>query len=223
MLSLPRPLVSTSFTAAALADESVLETPLAPADFALIFGCHNPVTCTDMALRAKDLYDGGLAPKIFISGGKPLPDGQLEADHMYDVLRNLGVPSKDIFLERESTNTLENAKFSHMLAPVFGLPRDASIILINQRFASLRGAMTMAAQWPESLCMTSPVGLPQLKAKTWRSNPLMQELMAGEAAKIQIYRERGDLTDIDKAQLYRRIHARRQQPRVMPILQPSVS
>jgi len=61
------------------------------------------------AITANELYRKGRANKIIFtggqSGGEELPS---EAELMRDYLEKLGVPSKNIILEAESLNTIEN-------------------------------------------------------------------------------------------------------------------
>lgn len=209
-----------TFSAAAGAPDTVLSTPLAPADLILVFGCENAATCTRMAMKAAGLYHAGLAPKILLSGGVPNQTGMLEARHMNTTLRMLGVPDRDIHLETWSSNTLENAHFSQGLSPVIGLPARPAVILINQAHASLRAAMTMAAQWPDALCMYAPVTSAGVDPRNWRKDAHMQALMMREALKIPLYRARGDIADINRHALMTRIREKQRAARADMRAQP---
>lgn len=52
---------------------------------------------------------------ILISGGDPLNNGKSEAKTYQENLLSLGINSKDILLETQSTNTFQNARFSSYL------------------------------------------------------------------------------------------------------------
>lgn len=60
--------------------------------------------------QAYSLYKGGLAPKIIISGGEiSINNAKISnALAMWNILKELRIPKKDIFLEETSADTYEN-------------------------------------------------------------------------------------------------------------------
>ncbi|WP_338835713.1 YdcF family protein [Neomoorella thermoacetica] len=57
------------------------------------------------------LYQEGLAPRLLMTGG-PVEWNVAEADIMAEQAKFLGVPEKDIVLEKRATSTYENALYS---------------------------------------------------------------------------------------------------------------
>ena len=68
----------------------------------------------DRLLHAVDLYKLGKIKKILISGGtsRIIGEKRKEAENILPFLIRLGIPKKDILIEKESRNTHENALFS---------------------------------------------------------------------------------------------------------------
>ncbi|KYH32770.1 hypothetical protein MOMUL_13720 [Moorella mulderi DSM 14980] len=61
------------------------------------------------------LYQEGLAPRLLMTGG-PVEWNVAAADIMAGQVKFLGVPEKDIVLEKRATSTCENALYS-LMAP----------------------------------------------------------------------------------------------------------
>ena len=74
---------------------------------------------TNVAKVASDLYIKGYADKIIFSGGLGKITYKLwnetEAEKFAEIAIKLGVPKKDLFLEKESTNTGDNFRFTKKL------------------------------------------------------------------------------------------------------------
>ena len=74
---------------------------------------------TNVAKVASDLYIKGYADKIIFSGGLGKVTYKLwnetEAEKFAEIAIKSGVPKQDIFLEKESTNTGDNFRFTKKL------------------------------------------------------------------------------------------------------------
>jgi len=117
--------------------------PLEKSDLIFVFGGKSE-------LRAKEaarLYKEGWAPKILFTGKKPsyLEGIELtEAERFGRIAIEEGVPEKDIILEKESVNTVENAtKSIEILKKMNWLPK--TIILISSYSQTRRAYLTFKA------------------------------------------------------------------------------
>ncbi len=102
------------------------------------------------------LYEAGHAPRILFTGGVG-EHPPSEADAAGALAARLGVPARDIQLERSSTSTEENARFA---ARVVAASRvlvvsDAYHVFRGERvfgryFAEVRGVGSVAHPWPRA-------------------------------------------------------------------------
>lgn len=124
-----------------------LEHALEPADCLFVLGSNDP----RVAEHAVSLYKQGLASKILFSGGfGRLTDGvfeQSEAETFAAIARDLCVPSQDILIENQSTNSGENVLFSAQLCNKLGLTL-RRIILVQKPYMERRAYATFVKQWP---------------------------------------------------------------------------
>lgn len=86
----------------------VLGAPLGPGD-------QITAVLEERALAAAALWRAGGAPIVVATGGVTNNAGRAEADVVRDALIAHGVPSNDVLVERESTSTAENARFTARL------------------------------------------------------------------------------------------------------------
>ncbi len=82
---------------------------------------------------AAQLFHAGGAPKVIATGGVTAGSTIAEAEAIADALHARGVP--DVIVERSSTTTVENARFTAAL-----LPRGATVWLVTQPFHGRRAA-----------------------------------------------------------------------------------
>ncbi len=78
-------------------------------DIGLILG--NESLMDIRCAKGIELYEQGLVEKLAVSGGIGFLNHDRktpEANKMYDILRELGIPDKDIIVENESRDTKEN-------------------------------------------------------------------------------------------------------------------
>jgi len=81
------------------------------ADYDKITKTHNFNKNADRLMDAEQLYHKGIIKKIMLSGGNGLlfNDGYIESEAMRDYLLANKIPIKDIIIENNSRNTIENA------------------------------------------------------------------------------------------------------------------
>lgn len=112
-----------------------------------------------VADRAAKLFHQGLARMILFSGGTGrLTEGwtETEAERFAARARELGVPGEAILIEKRSTNTGENIRFSRELLLERGLD-PKSILAVQKPYMERRVLAAMEVQWPGvSLRVTSP-------------------------------------------------------------------
>ena len=103
----------------------------------------------DRVIYAGWLYHQGSAAKILVSGGR-IPwltsvtsDVDTPAHEMAFLLKLLGVPDEDIWLETESQNTYENALYSRQILQEKGISR---IILVTSALHMPRSVRLFSAQ-----------------------------------------------------------------------------
>ncbi|WP_246335890.1 YdcF family protein [Vibrio marinisediminis] len=127
-----------------------LNHQLEPADCILVLGSND----VRVAEHAVELYQQGLANKILFSGGLGrLTAGvfeQSEADTFAAIARDMGVPSRDIIIENQSTNSGENIQFSANRCKELGLDFHR-LILVQKPYMERRAYATFVKQWPGSV------------------------------------------------------------------------
>lgn len=113
------------------------------ADFAIIFGTRLP----DPVPIAARLYLAQIVPKLVVTGGTNTLTQRHEAHAHYQLLQDLGIPSNDIIIEDQSTNTLENVMLA--LPKMREVINDfKSVIAVCKWMHARRALMTMKAHFP---------------------------------------------------------------------------
>ena len=96
----------------------------------------------DRLVYAAALYKAGKAPVVVVSGGGQ-PGARPEAQLMKETLAVMGVPGRDMLLERASRNTHENALYSAVVLNNRGV---RSILLVTSAFHMRRAQALFATQ-----------------------------------------------------------------------------
>jgi uncharacterized SAM-binding protein YcdF (DUF218 family) len=65
--------------------------------------------------RGVELIKAGFAPRIVFSGGVDKEDGAVEAEVMLEIAKSFGLNERQAILEKRSTSTAENLRFSSKL------------------------------------------------------------------------------------------------------------
>ncbi len=97
-------------------DVGILLGGMAGYDVGLQKGFFGPAA--DRFIQAARLYHTGHIRKILVSGGNAMmvnKKGYNEADFVAENLQQMGIPGKDIIIEKNARNTIENAAFSKLL------------------------------------------------------------------------------------------------------------
>ena len=113
------------------------------ADVIIVLGCavwgHTPSpTLKERIYRAYELYKNGYASMIIATGAKGYGEDVSEAVATKKLLIELGVPETGIIEENNSTNTVENLKFSKELMKKNDFN---SAVIVTNYYHIYRGAM----------------------------------------------------------------------------------
>jgi len=165
------------------------------ADVIVGFGNFN----TNIARRAAQLYQQGLAPKVLFTGGLGRnTEGLLtepEAVRFAKVAMECGVPEACILIEDRSANTKENIEFTRSLLEEAGVPHDR-ILGVHQPFMERRIKAAMGVYWPElDFSVTSPqVTIPEYledARKQGVSENASISVIVGDFQRMDLYAKKG--------------------------------
>lgn len=165
------------------------------ADVIVGFGNFND----NIARRAAELYQKGIAPKILFTGGLgrntegllPEPEAVRFARTAYAC----GVPESDVIIESASRNTAENILFTREKLTELGLEK-GRILGVHQPFMERRITAAIGVYWPE--CRFS-VTSPQLSIEEYISDALRQgvsenaavSVIVGDFQRMELYARKG--------------------------------
>ena len=161
------------------------------ADLLLAAGSHD----LRVPRNAAKLFLQGAAPWLICTGGLgKITDGlwtEPEGDKFARECRALGVPEERLLIERASTNTGENFRFSRQLLAGMGL-RPRTGIIVCKPYMAKRCWATGSKQWPEVQWTVCPPPIP-FADYAGADTPLSQEiqLMVGDLQRLQVYAEKG--------------------------------
>lgn len=179
-----------------ITDYIFLESKLQKADMALIFGTR----LSEAAELACMLYKNGAVPAVFVSGGINRMTGENEAHRIKGELARLGVDSEDIFLEDESSNSLENVLFSRdRIDEVWGLGNVRRIAAVVKHYHSRRALMTLRKHFPEHIELVPfTYEVYGFTKQDWHESEKGREKVLGEWKKIHTYLRKGDIVEISR-------------------------
>ncbi|KAK2614698.1 hypothetical protein N8I77_001503 [Diaporthe amygdali] len=154
-----------------------------------------------VAHRAVDLWGNG--QYLIFSGGygrhtanrfsKP------EAEVFADIVLMRGVPKDRVIMEKESTNTGENVRFTYNLLKTMGLS-PKKLLLVQSSYMERRTYATFRKQWPDEAVLFS-VTSPQLDFDEYPCQAISRTLfvtaMVETLLRIKDYPERGFQTSQD--------------------------
>lgn len=174
-----------------------LGQPVQPADWILVFGGHD----LGVARRAAELYHGGVAKRVLVSGGAlHVPDessASTEADAIAEVLIEAGVPDHDLEVERLASNTSENFWLS--AERLRDLGEDPHNFLVVQKpYAERRTLATARRRWPDkNVRLTSEqISFTDYLAGSIPADRVLS-MLAGEVLRLKSYDSSG-LIEIDE-------------------------
>lgn len=170
----------------------------AKGDVAVVFGTgHSVEHSTKIAVN---LYKEGRVKKLLLTGGRNKILGFVEADEAAKIALAAGVPSEDILIENQSTNTLENVLFAKKVLEEQNLLSSISKVLaISKNYHMRRSLMTCAKHFPKNIVF-EPYAYTSIKYtctdKTWTEKQEWIDLVVGEFEKIKEYLKMGDIEEI---------------------------
>ncbi|KNY27126.1 YdcF family protein [Pseudobacteroides cellulosolvens] len=139
---------------------------LYPSDIILVPGSD----CMELAVRAAELYNEGLAPFVLISGGfNPIiPDYASESEFLMNSAVSNGICSEAVILESEAGNTFENAVFSWKIIEQRGL-KPKRCILVCKAYHSRRALLTYQARFPTNIefCISTVEDYKKINKQNW--------------------------------------------------------
>lgn len=144
-------------------------TPLPPkVDLIFIPGTRLRVPA-DMAA---ELYAGGLAPYIVVTGGENRA-GVPEARTHFAILTNAGVSAEQVIVEDRSTNTLENVTFAlPLIEAKMPLASLTTILVICKWMHSRRVLMTLKRHFPRGIRYYAHTYEPEgITRNNWHRHP----------------------------------------------------
>lgn len=134
----------------------LMKHQVAKADAILVLCSHDE----RVAERGAQLFLDGWAPLIIFSGGqgaitKTLWD-EPEAERFARIAMSLNVPREKILIEKNSTNTGENVRYTRKLVEELGLDPQ-KFIVVQKPYMERRSYATFLRYWPEKeVIVTSP-------------------------------------------------------------------
>ena len=172
-------------------DYLLVARPPAPSDVIFVFGSQ------DLAMpdRAAELYRGGHAPAVLVTGGfgrmtRGVFD-QPEALVFRDRLLAAGVPETAIVTETEAGNTLENVRLGLAALRRAGRPA-RSALLVAKGFVTRRAEATFAVQAPDVRVRACPPTTRLAEAMD-RSPDAYAARLVAEIDRLDRYGARGDI------------------------------
>lgn len=152
-----------------------------------------------VAERGAELFLGGWAPLLIISGGLGSITRDIwtkpEADQFAEIAIAMGVPKESVLIENRSTNTGENILFTKQLLADRNIdPRN--FILVQKPYMERRSFATFRKIWPEKYVIVTS---PQVSFDEYLDSYSARELsvddvisiMVGDLQRIKIYAEEG--------------------------------
>lgn len=144
--------------------------------------------------KACELYLKGLTDKVIFTGGFNPKINMAECDFGKEIALRLGVSRKDIFCEKVSSNTKENAREASKLIKKHHI-NHKRILLVCKPYHARRLIMTFAKVFPKSRLLMIPVKDERniTKINWWKAKKKIDEVME-EMGKISEYFFKGDLS-----------------------------
>ncbi|MGN6194683.1 MAG: YdcF family protein [Ginsengibacter sp.] len=164
---------------------------LEKADCILALGSHD----LRVPERVAELYLGGFAPLVIMSGGLGNFTQEIwtekEADKFAAIAIEKGVPKDAILIENNSTNTGENILFTQKLLKQKNLD-PKSFIVVQKPYMERRCYATFKKHWPDKKLMVTS---PQISFDAYPNQEIPLErvinIMVGDLQRIRFYPEKG--------------------------------
>jgi len=160
-----------------------------PADVAIVFGItswQRPV------LRAIELYRGGMIQKLLFTGGFNERIHAVEATEMTNAAVDAGIPSCDILVEPEATNTVENvANAYRCIDRSIGIGNLRSVLLVAIHFHMRRVKVIVERTFPRRI-VVGHASYPSVyyNSRDWFRSARGREDVRSETKKLEDYLKR---------------------------------
>ncbi len=167
---------------------------LRPADCILVLGSHD-IRIADYAV---ELHQAGYAPYLLFSGGVVQRDAALnvfwdatEAEVFARLAMEKGAPEDRILIEKRSTNTGENLRYSRQLIDSLGMDF-RSFILVQKPYMERRVWATALKQWGEGnyIVTSPPMSLGDYLNGELPREAVIQHIV-GDFQRVKVYGENG--------------------------------
>jgi len=142
----------------------------------------------DRARYAYHLFQNRYAPKILISGSTNL-HSETGIHLMERYLIQLGVPQRDILIEKDSESTVENAHYSRRLVEEKGF---RSVIVVTSAPHTLRASMIFRKVFSPRVKVTICCDPKTFQIKEWWKDPRSRRIVLREYFQIGWYLIYGD-------------------------------
>ena len=165
------------------------------ADVIVGFGCYDE----DIPKRCAELFRRGFAPYVCFSGGLGRNTSGIwrrpEAERFAAIAISDGVPVNRIILERESTNSAENLRFTPKVLAEAGVKAE-KIIAVHKPYMEKRLWAAMQVYWPDVCAVyTSPqVSIEEHIAhaeKVGMTRKRVIETIVGDVQRMELYARKG--------------------------------
>jgi len=152
-----------------------------------------------VAERAVELFRDDWAQLIIFSGGSGAITSKLwsepEAERFARIAVAAGVPQEKIIIEKNSTNTGDNVRFTRELLTNSGIDLQ-TFIVVQKPYMERRSYATFRKLWPEKDVIVTSPQMNFLDYLRNYSNAALSEvdvvsIMVGDLQRIMVYPERG--------------------------------
>ena len=118
----------------------------------IVLGCQvkpwgPSILLQDRLDKALDYLEDHPGMTVVVSGGQGADEPMSEAQAMYDYLTAQGIPAQQILLEEQSTNTIENLRYSLALLEAEGYDLTGGVAVVSNGFHLTRVRMLYGRVW----------------------------------------------------------------------------
>lgn len=167
-----------------------LNQPLQKADCIIGLGCSD----TAVAYEASRVFLAGYANKLFFTGGLGKVTHQLwnepEADKFARIAVECGVPMSCIRVERESTNTGDNFRFTKKMIEQEGLDVHTCIVVCKP-YSERRSLAAFQKMMPEFECIVHSEQISCEEYAKKMKNTDWMSVLVGDVQRMKIFAENG--------------------------------
>jgi len=169
-----------------ISDFIFLEDTIEKADIILVPGGSKP----ELMHKACQLVNSGYAPLILPSGGpnELLTDHETEWDYFLDISKDYNIPKSNVLMEREATNTFENARFSKAVIIKNGIEIKTAL-LVCKAFHARRALMTYQTEFDSHInyIVVPVIDERDIRKNNWYLDEIKYKKVMNEIEKIGKY------------------------------------